>query len=159
MNFQELYNKIRQIDESPELSVSSDEVITGECGDMMPTRMSAPAQQDSVTMNISMNGNGAGGIRDLMDILRNLDGDVDSDATVTTIGEPELVVGMEEEEFEGGFKDATTKPGETMLPHPDSGEDLHREKDEYPKVNGGGNPMRENLVTKLQSMYLEIKGQ
>jgi len=65
MNFYDLSAKLRAIDES----------TVAECGDMMPMPMiaHAPAQQDSVTMNVSMNGNGAGGIKDLMDILRNIE--------------------------------------------------------------------------------------
>ena len=51
--------------------------VNEECGDMpvgMMGMSSHQGQQDSVTMNISMNGSGAGGIRDLMSILRNIEG-------------------------------------------------------------------------------------
>ena len=95
MNFQDLLTKIRKIDEAPmeaptvpltdptdddaefaecgDMSPTSvmprdgDDMLTGECGDMAP-QMSAPKQSDSVTMNVSMNGSGAGGIKDLLDI-------------------------------------------------------------------------------------------
>ena len=161
MNFQELYNKIRQLDEtSPEMvppaAVTSpdDEMLATECGGMMSPQMSPPKQSDSVTMNVSMNGSGAGGIKDLLDIIRNIEnaGGQDSDA---------VLVGVEaEESIDGDFGSATTRSDPTMVPTPDSGDDLHREKEEYPKANGGGNPMRmrETLVSKLSARYNEIKG-
>ena len=161
MNFQELYNKIRQLDEtSPEMippaAVTSpdDEMLATECGGMMSPQMSAPKQSDSVTMNVSMNGSGAGGIKDLLDIIRNIEnaGGQDTDA---------VLVGVEAEEaIDGDFGSATTEPNPRMVAMPDSGDDLHREKEEYPKANGGGNPMRmrETLVSKLSARYNEIKG-
>ena len=66
MNFNDLYKKIATID-STVIAESDME----ECGGMMPPSM--PKQSDSVTMNVSMNGSGEGGIRDLMNILRNLE--------------------------------------------------------------------------------------
>jgi hypothetical protein len=179
MNFQDLLLKIKKIDESP-LAVpmepvdspsdiedmeecgddgmkpsgsptsvmpsNDDDILTGECGGMMDMP-GANKQPDSVTMNVSMNGSGAGGIKDLLDILRNIEnaGGQDSDDVLVGIGA--------EEEF-----DNSPKP--TQVPTPDSGDDLHREKDEYKKANGGGNPMRmhETLVAKLAAKYESIKG-
>jgi len=67
MNFQELAQKIRRIDEGAVV----------ECGDMMPGAMMAPhapmPQQDTVSMNVSMNATGKGGIRDLMNVLQNIE--------------------------------------------------------------------------------------
>ena len=171
MNIQELYSKIRAIDENIEpkdqlqggagasdecsdepmnpkavMPGGNDELLTGECGGMMDVP-SAPKQSDSVTMNVSMNGSGAGGIKDLLDILRNLEnsGGQDSDDILVGIGA--------EETFDN-------TPSPTQVPVPDSGDDLHREKDEYKKANGGGNPMRmhETLVAKLSAKYDSIKG-
>lgn len=125
-----------------------DELLTGECGGMMDVTPSAPKQSDSVTMNVSMNGSGAGGIKDLLDILRNIEksGGQDSDDVLVGIGA--------EEDFDN-------TPNPTQVPTPDSGDDLHREKDEYKKANGGGNPMRmhETLVAKLSQKYADIKGE
>lgn len=101
MNFLDLYKKIRQIDEqsvvdyrttknlnegdsqgnlmpqaiSAPPSHSLEECGMSECGDMpMPSHApSAPPQQDSVSMSVNMSGSGKGGIRDLMDILRNIE--------------------------------------------------------------------------------------
>jgi hypothetical protein len=46
-----------------------------ECGMMPPMggmSPSAPPQQDTVSMNVSMNAQGAGGIRDLMNVLKDI---------------------------------------------------------------------------------------
>jgi len=79
MNLQDLMSKLKSIDESsmPPLAPTHDNVPADtECG--MPIAIggaaSAPKQQDNVTMNVSMNGSGAGGISDLMKILRNIEG-------------------------------------------------------------------------------------
>ena len=98
-----------------------------------------------------MNGSGAGGIKDLLDIIRNIESAREPEADA-------VLVGFEADE---DFENATTRPNPTMVPTPDSGDDLHREKEEYPKANGGGNPMRmhETLVSKLTQMYEEIKGE
>ena len=72
MNFNELYRKIAEIDKHP----TSD--IAETCGmSPMSSPMSSPMpQQDNVNMNVNMSGSGAGGIRDLMAILKNIeDGD------------------------------------------------------------------------------------
>ena len=72
MNFNELYRKIAEIDKRP----TSD--IAETCGmSPMSSPMSSPMpQQDNVNMNVNMSGSGAGGIRDLMAILKNIeDGD------------------------------------------------------------------------------------
>jgi len=66
MNFQELAQKLRRIDEGAVV----------ECGDMMPGHMPMPQQmpqQDTVSMNVSMNATGKGGIRDLMNVLQNIE--------------------------------------------------------------------------------------
>jgi hypothetical protein len=68
MNFTELYKKLTAIDNN----VS--ESVINECGCDMEGQSHIPEkQQDSVNMNINITGQGSGGIRDLMDILRNID--------------------------------------------------------------------------------------
>lgn len=78
MNLQDLMSKLKSIEENamPPLAPTHDNApATAECG--MPVAIggpaSAPHQQDSVTMNVSMNGSGPGGIGDLMRILRNIE--------------------------------------------------------------------------------------
>ena len=70
MDFKSLAEKLKHIDEGVEGQVE-------ECG-MMPTMGGmTPPQQDSVSMNVSMNAQGKGGIRDLMDVLKNIENTVD----------------------------------------------------------------------------------
>jgi len=73
MNFSELYKKIADLDNRP--MTESDTVES--CGS--PMGSSPIAQQDTVSVSVNMNGSGAGGIRDLMAILKNIentDGDM-----------------------------------------------------------------------------------
>lgn len=170
MNFQDLLEKIKTIDEAGQgVMAPPSKPEMPECGDgpMEPSKaskdntlltdegcgptmsMGAPKQSDSVTMNVSMNGSGSGGIKDLLDILRNLDqpGAGDHD---------DILVGMEKE----SFGDTDTRP------HPETaelgaviptGDDMFSKGKEAPKVNGGGNPMHEALVAKLAEKYQSIK--
>ena len=65
MNFTELYKKINSLDKGIESPITE-----CACEEMGPDE--SQKQQDNVNMNITINGQGAGGIRDLMDILRNI---------------------------------------------------------------------------------------
>jgi hypothetical protein len=101
-------------------------------------------------MNVSINGSGAGGIKDLLDVLKNIE---------QGGGDKDVIVGMDEE-LTGGFEDATTAPDEevadtSMMTR--TGNDLASKGTEAPKVNGGGNPMQETLVRKLSELYAEVK--
>jgi len=79
MNLLDLMTKLKSIDENamPPMAPTHDNVPADtECG--MPIAIGgamggSPKQQDNVTMNVSMNGSGAGGISDLMKILRNIE--------------------------------------------------------------------------------------
>ena len=163
MDLKSLIAKMTAIEESAsattecgDMASPGDQMLTGasmeECGDMpMPGGMAAPKQQDNVTMNVSMNGSGAGGIRDLMDILRNLeDGPGQQEPEEIELAFGETVPGS----------DATTEPAPEVFPMGASfptGDDLASKGGEEPKVNGGGNPMQESLVSRLSEMYNEIK--
>lgn len=144
MNFNDLYKKIATID-STVIAESDME----ECGEMMPPSM--PKQSDSVTMNVSMNGSGEGGIRDLMNILRNLEKEGGHDHG------QEPLVGDEgvEEEYVNQPETATADISAVTA----TGNDLHSQGAEAPKVNGGGNPMQvsEDLVNRLHELYQDVK--
>ena len=140
--------------------------VNEECGDMpvgMMGMSSHQGQQDSVTMNISMNGSGAGGIRDLMSILRNIESSDNTDVHSHDVGQMfggddiEVAFG---EEMDGGFGSATTEPN-TATAGIDAvtatGNDLASKGIEAPKVNGGGNPMHETIKHRLYTLYNEIK--
>jgi hypothetical protein len=114
MNFQDLYKKIRSIDENVEASVVAEPIPVdgagdegvGECGMMPPMGMmppsAPPAQQDTVSMNVSMNAQGAGGIRDLMNVLKDIQDGPDHESGALTAepnsveidADPELDIAM-----------------------------------------------------------------
>jgi hypothetical protein len=167
MNFTELYQRIRSIEEGTTAETTPANESLEECGDMpmgMMGMSSHQGQQDSLTMNISMNGSGAGGIRDLMSILRDIESsdnvDVHSHDVGQMFGGDEIEVAFDEEMADGGFGSATTEPN-TATAGIDAvtatGNDLASKGIEAPKVNGGGNPMQEALVSRLAQMYNEMK--
>lgn len=158
MNFQDLLTKIKQLDETQtdecggQMDVEpskmpSDDMLTGECGGMMS--MGAPKQSDSVTMNVSMNGSGSGGIRDLIGILRNIEQAGDSKDS------DDVLVGIGADETFDNEPNPQVADVSTMTP---TGDDIHSKGKEALKVNGGGNPMHEALVAKLSEKYQAIKG-
>lgn len=150
-----------------------------ECG-MGPMNMpNANKQQDTVSMNLSMNGSGSGGIRDLMNILRNLDDDesghdhgselptpsddkspmdmmkdLDSKINPTLIMKKEPILG---DEF---ANTPEVQVGQGNFPM-DTGDDLHKPKDSYSdKPYRGDNPMAlEGLRQRLEHLYNDIKTQ
>lgn len=147
-----------------------------ECG-MMPMG-GDHGQSDSVTMNISMNGSGSGGIRDLMNILRNIDNVGEPHANHSDDSADDLLFGVEGESATDGATSSgsiATVPrqaeeefanAQAGAPGPESmpvaavlstGDDLASKGEERPKVNGGGNPMQENLKQHLNDLYQKIK--
>lgn len=199
MNFNELFQKMRELDApvaeelkggQKKLDVDKDgdieaddlkdlrdkkvdEEIVDECGMDMPMPMGANKQQDTVSMNISMNGSGPGGIRDLMNILRDIEdggGDPESGELGDLIdkmdgpdGGQEPLIGMDEADG-AGFDQASTTPAPQtaqMSAAFPTGDDISSHGgNERPKVNGGGNPYAmaaESLIPRLSSLYTEIK--
>lgn len=144
MNFNELFQKMRELDQP-----------TQECGmDMPPMAPRMPEQQDSVNMNVSLNAAGSGGIKDLMDILRNIEQsghDHDDMGMDTKMPMAISLDDVSQEEF-------ANEPDE-MYSDIDSvtgtGADLHSKGIEAPAANGGGNPMQ--LKPRLESLYNQIK--
>lgn len=201
MNFNELFQKMRELDapvaeelkggqknldqdkdgdiEADDLKAlrdkKVDEELVDDCGMDMPS-MSSPKQQDNVTMNISMNGSGAGGIRDLMNLLRDLEDGPDGgngmddemgviiDKMAGDEGDSEMpLIGMDETES-GGFDQASTTPNPQTAPlgaaFPTGNDISSHGGNERPKVNGGGNPYAmaaEGLIPRLSSLYQEVK--
>ena len=147
MNFADLYKKLQAIEENaPVAPVHTDSPGVEECGGMMSPR---PEQQDNVTMNVSMNGSGKGGIRDLMAILKNIE---DSGPTPGNHDhEHDMIVGMED--FKNSMADASGQHTMGIDAVTATGDDMHSKGMEAPKVNGGGNPMQEEISQRLQKMY------
>ena len=160
MNFEELMKKMKAIDEGQ---------IAEECG-AMPIGIGGPmGQQDNVTMNVSMNGSGAGGIRDLMAILKNIENS-EHDHGDVLVGEPSeqepimgaIVQSMGHEhdmgeEYENSVDGGSEPEVYGIDAITQTGDDMHSKGLEQPPVNGGGNPMQEALVSRLAKMYDEIK--
>ena len=164
-----------------------DEEIVDECGMMGDAgAMSAPKQQDSVTMNVSMNGSGAGGIRDLLNVLKDIqdgpsdkmsgnDIDMGPDMDSDTLAGPDILLKKNIDSMAQAIDDdfANSAPGDEgpkmggvdMMTK--SGDDLHKEKGAYPKAAGGDNAMKlkgeqtfrvnDDLKIRLENLYNEIK--
>ena len=190
MNFRDLAERLRTIEENTaELNIDGTAPVE-ECGDM-PTPGAVvhemPPQQDNVTMNVSMNGQGSGGIKSLMDILRNIEAGVEDDK-VSLTAEPEIAVvddmltKSSDSSVAGGESIAHEGSEETVIGHDIDddkddavknrphrvtynvdtitrhGDDLLAKGDiKRLKMNGGENPMQEGLVERLQSLYDSIK--
>jgi hypothetical protein len=154
-------------DESFDVLADQLEQDMDECG-MGPMSMpSMNKQQDNVSMNVSMNGAGSGGIRDLMNILRNLEkgddpmnhdhGDHDMDSP--GIDMPGMMVMKKEPVLGDEYANSPdVQLGQDNFPI-DHGDDLHKSKDSYSdKPYRGDNPMAlESYKTKLYAMYEDIK--
>jgi hypothetical protein len=170
----ESLERLRRIDEGADVEVD-------ECGPM-PIAIGGPAglqkQQDNVTMNVSMNGSGPGGIKDLMNILRNIEG---SDHSAPQgheepiMGEPgESVTGNDsplsitDEVYDDEEKFANAAPGGSPK-HTHgidavtfSGDDMNSKAKVSPLARAPGTntlrePVQEGLVERLSSLYNEIK--
>jgi hypothetical protein len=176
MNFNELYKKIAELDNRP--MTESD--ILESCGS--PMGPSPTAQQDTVSMSVNMNGSGAGGIRDLMAILKNIedtdgnmpnmphidittpgdmmstDDDEDSLSQMMRLsGKPTMLPGND------GLDDADAKeafanePDEnysdiSALTHDNAG-GINAPHKQYKKEYPGDNPMAESVKSKLLNKY------
>jgi hypothetical protein len=178
MNFQDLLKKLNEMDtpphdstESPLSSVTDEENLKHkvkgdekeleECGMPMPMPMGdmAPKQQDSVNMNVSINASGSGGIKDLMNILRNIEHGEEGPDQGVIIDKPEFSREIEMDEF-------ANEPDEMYADVDDvanrQGSDLHKSKQMYKhSYRQGDNPMtihvHEQLVQRLGKLYQTIK--
>ncbi len=141
-----------------------------ECGmsPMMPPP--APKQQDNVNMNVSLNASGSGGIKDLMNILRNIEqgdghshgGDMDPPAPFNGRDDGEIMI-----KKLPGFDDMMSS--ETFANEPDEmygdmstairdGGDLNRAKRSFARAQPGDNPMAvESIKNNLFALYEQIK--
>lgn len=146
-----------------------DEDLVDECG-MGSMQSMSSGQQDNVNMSINMNGAGKGGIRDLLDILRNIEqgsDDPDSGELGDLIGamgdEPRGKVAVIDNDMEMPVGEFANSPDEMYADVGDvipTGDDMHSKGAEAPKVNGGGNPFgvnEEELIARLGSLYETIK--
>jgi hypothetical protein len=134
-----------------------DEDLVDECGGMMPSSsLESPKQQDSVTMSVSMNGSGAGGIADLLSVLRKIeDGGSSSgpdEMDVLIKKEPGFDNFINKETF-ANEPDEVYKDIDAVINPPSNG--INEPTKSYPATAGGDNPM--NVKTRLESLYNQIK--
>ncbi len=150
------------VDETFEQGIEEIANEVDECGDMMsPMSSMSPKQSDNVSMNVSMNGSGSGGIRDLMNILRNIDkGDIghNHDDGIDLKPGPTLIpdkMPMIGDQYDNSPDPMTMGTDAVVY----SGNDLHKAKDSYSdKPYRGDNPMAvESIKNRLDSMYEQMK--
>lgn len=114
-------------------------------------------QADSVSMNVNMNGTGAKGIRELLDILKGLESSDDiMHSNIVDVNTNDFDIVSDEYENQVG-SDAKVFPVSKMT---QTGDDLHSKgKITKPSVAGGSNPLNvnENLTNRLNALYKEIK--
>ena len=150
MNFNNLIAKIAELDKPINKSSILDECPECEA----QAEMNKPEQLDSITASLNINGSGAGGIRDMMDILRNIENSNDSgDEFNHDIEEPLMSDGYENsiKNDKGGKvfdQDAIIFTGDDLASNT---------TDEPKKVQGGGNPYSESLFKDLTALYEDIK--
>lgn len=165
----ESYDTVENLDQLvDEVQAEVDECGLPGMSNMPSGMMGMPnKQQDNVSMNLSMNGSGSGGIRDLMAILKNIEsgdhshgdielpgmGDIDIDKKPSIMISKDPILG---DEFVNS-PDPVVSQGNFPT---DTGDDLHKPKDSYSdKPYRGDNPMAlEGIKNRLDSLYQEVKG-
>jgi len=191
MNFQNLISKIGALDapvtqlkEQAEFKFSNDmdlnavkklsglsESEVAECGMGPIGSMGGMSSPPPVTMNVSINASGTENIRDLMDLLKGVDGE-EGDAVSGPMGmisvsgndgRMDRAAGDLEIEVDE-IVDHANSPDEqygTVADVTAKGNDLNSKGgNEAEKVNGGGNPydqVSEGLMAQLQNLYTEVK--
>jgi hypothetical protein len=135
-----------------------------ECGgDSAPMSMpSHPKQDDSVSMTVNMSGSGSGGIKDILNILRNIESGSDdkpsgrsgSDDRARDTDVGMILATQSEPEFET-LKNAPRERYSTIKDITRGGTDLHHEKGGSLAAAGGDNPMA--VKARLESLYKFVK--
>lgn len=155
MDFNKLYRQIQAIDEGQDCEVE-------ECGmamSPMSIDKSQSQQPDNVSMNVNMNASGSGGIKDLIDILKNIEQADEPDSGIKLFGRDEddgqtIMIGDEY----ANESNPTEFPLSSVIT---SGDDLHSQGGPEPRrPAGGGNPYQqynESIVNRLSDLYMEIK--
>lgn len=145
MNFQDLYKKIAALDEG----------AVEECG-AMPSSIMGSKQPDSVTMNVNMSGSGAGGIKDLMDIIRSIEsGDAGHGHDHDAHAEPLIGDEFEEEYANEPNEETLDTDAVVNIGMPINAGDHRDDRQAGPLPVG--KPMDESLVNRLSQMYQQIK--
>jgi len=187
MNLKDLIAKMTAIEEGQEIAPTKDDKpsdaegmisIGGPIPDMMGMgHQEQPKQQDSVSMNVSLNGAGAGGVRDLMNILHNIEGGVkgsDDDGEEPIMGAAhdamshddnfDEVIDDEQESWGNSASGSSGHHTHGVDAVTFSGNDMNSKGKVSPVARAPGtNALREpsqydeSLVNRLSAMYQEIK--
>jgi len=166
MNLKELIAKMTAIEEGAPVApthtdapADQEGIIIGSPMGAMMGHSEAPHQQDNVTMSVNLNGQGTGGVRDLMNILKDIEQSSDHDQDDRM---QDMLFGAEEKQMYDGYEnsqhghDGATTFGIDSITH--HGDDMHKGSAKEPhKKHGGGNPYKESLEARLSRMYQEIK--
>lgn len=175
-----LKDKEKKTEESVEEPVDEEtveETVDEDAVEECPSEMGMNAgQPDHVNMNVNMSGAGEGGIRDLLNILKDLSdndalpgprgndssNDDDLDIILKTAGAKPHSHDDKEDETEEAFQDATTEPNaeyqDVEFMTKDLAGGLNRPKKAFAKAQDGDNAMAvESLKEKLSSLYQELK--
>ena len=179
MDFTQLYRKIQAIDEgldkpklapsyrkpskseipeSDKVGYSVDDEQIEECGGDMKHPPKPPAQADNVNVNVTMSGSGKGGIRDLMDILKNIQDGKDQDHDRPLFGQDDQDF-IDEDDYANDLDGVKTHCiGAVTNPASD---DLHsREVNKTPRHVDPADPYRaysESTFNRLKSLYQDYK--
>jgi hypothetical protein len=132
-----------------------------ECGDMPAAIIQGgPPPEESLNMNVTINSKGADGIRDLMNILKGIGGDSDTEPKdmPDNSDDAEIVIGDSFKNSIPGDQGSKVFDRDAVI---FTGDDLASKKGGALKTNGGENPQRnhfhESLVTNLFSLYEDVK--
>jgi len=187
MNLKDLIAKMTAIEEGQEIAPTKDDKpsdaegmisIGGPIPDMMGMgHQEQPKQQDSVSMNVSLNGAGASGVRDLMNILHNIESGVkgsDDNGEEPIMGAAhdamshddnfDEVIDDEEESWSNSASGSSGHHTHGVDAVTFSGDDMNSKGKISPVARAPGtNSLREpsqydeSLVNRLSAMYQEIK--
>jgi hypothetical protein len=177
MDFIKLYKKIVDLDQGRKILIESEKPVE-ECG-MMGMGSMGSMNEHPTTISVNMNASGADGIRELLNILQGRDDDLPCGTKGPDVGPAGVLIGMSssDDDMSLDMDDMPSKrPMLGMDPEMDeeyantsqpkisgvdavtsTGDDMFSKGREAPKVNGGGNPLAENLRGKLTKLYNEIK--
>ena len=126
---------------------------TEECGMPMSTPAVSSTPPPPVSMTVNMNAQGSDQIKELLKLISNAE-EKPTEMPVQIAMSPEESK-LANSPADTGMDEPMTAPLDAAIP---SGDDLHKKKGAYPKVNGGDNPMAiENIKTDLRALYKTIK--
>lgn len=181
MDFTQLYRKIQAIDEGtdkPKLAPSYkdipkseipesngttdpglpvDDPTIEECGGDMSPVNKPPEQADNVNVNVTMSGSGKGGIRDLIDILKNIQDGKDQDHDRPLFGQDEIDY-VDEADYANDLDGVETRCMGSVTNPASNG--IHSPTNKIARHEHPADPYRaysESTFNRLKSLYQDYK--